>query len=148
MACQNGTIDRSHDDAELSQPSHKKAKRQVTIATFEKWQRNYDRQYQTMTWLKYERDATNRDLVATLWCSVCRQYKDRLCSMKNYSDVWIKGLSNQCTSSVLDHVSSEQHKAAMSHFRAAQARAENEPVATYAPKARCLLTLDDAEKGH
>ena len=34
----------------------------------------------------------------------------------------------------------------MSHFRAAQARAENEPVATYAPIAHCLLTLDDAEK--
>ena len=67
--------------------------------------------------------------------------------MKNYSDVWIKGSSNQRTSSVLDHIGSKQHKAAMSRFCAAQTHAENEPVTTYALIARCLLTLDDADKG-
>ena len=41
MACQNSMVERSPDSIA------KKAKRQVSISTFEKWQRNYDREYQT-----------------------------------------------------------------------------------------------------
>ena len=67
--------------------------------------------------------------------------------MKNYSDVWVKGSTNQRTSSILDHAGgSEQHTAEASRFRAAQRRSRKEPVVIYAPIARCLLTIDDPEK--
>ena len=114
MACQNSAVDRSPDSIA------KKAKRQVSISTFEKWQRNYDREYQTLTWLKCNRDERCRDLVQSLWCSVCKEYEQRICSMKNYSDAWITGSQNQRTSNLLDHARSEQHKAAMSRHRAAK----------------------------
>lgn len=32
----------------------KKAKRHVTKATFEKWQREFGKDYETMAWLHYE----------------------------------------------------------------------------------------------
>ena len=46
---------------------------------------------------------------------------------------------------MLDHSTSDQHKAAMTHSRTAQAKANNEPITSYAPIARCLLTLEESE---
>ena len=68
-------------------------------------------------------------------------------SMKNYSRAWVTGSENQRTSNVLDHVASDQHKAAMSRLRAAQAKASNEPITSYAPIARSLLMLNEPERG-
>ena len=65
--------------------------------------------------------------------------------MKNYSDVWVKGSTNQLTSSIIDHAASEQHTAAVSRFSAALARSRNEPVVTYAPIARCLKTMHEKQ---
>ena len=125
----------------------KKAKRQVAVSTFEKWQRNYDQEHETLTWLKCDTDKQDRGLVAVLWCSACRVYESRICSMKNYSQAWITGTENQRTSNVLDHVASNQHKASMSHLRTVQARANKEPVTSYAPIARSLLMLGESERG-
>ena len=100
----------------------KKAKRQVAVTTFEKWQRNLDREHQTLTWLRCDVDKDDRNLVAVLWCSACREYDSKICSMKNYSRAWVTGSENQRTSNVLDHVASDQHKAAMSRLRTSQAR--------------------------
>ena len=127
-------------------PATKKAKHQVTVSTFEKWQRNFDQEHQTLTWLKCDRDKQDKNLVALLWCSSCREYKSKICSMKNYSQAWITGSENQRTSNVLDHVASDQHRAAMSHLRTTQARASNEPVTSYAPIARSLLMLEESER--
>ena len=91
-------------------------------------------------------DKADRNLVALLWCSVCRNYQDKICSMKNYSSAWVTGTENQRTSNVLDHVACDQHKAAMSHLRTAQAKASSEPVTSYAPIARALLMLDEPER--
>ena len=52
--------------------------------------------------------------MALLWCSVCRKYESKISSMKNYSKTWVAGSDNQQTSNILDHVASDQHKAAMS----------------------------------
>ena len=66
--------------------------------------------------------------------------------MKNYSATWANGSANQRTSNVLDHAGSDAHKAAMSRLYTAQARARNEDITTYAPIARSMLTLQEAEQ--
>ncbi len=124
----------------------KKAKRQVTVSTFEKWQRNYDREHQTLSWLRCDTDKEDKSGVALLWCSACREYQNKIRSMKNYLSAWVTGTENQRTSNVLDHVACDQHKAAMSHLHAAQGRASNEPVTSYPPIARALLMLDEPER--
>ena len=58
----------------------KKTKHQIAVSTFEKWQRNYDRHYQSLMWLKSDVDTQNKDYVAVLWCSVCRIIKLATCS--------------------------------------------------------------------
>ena len=46
----------------------------------------------------------------------------------------------------MDHAKSEQHVASMAHMRAARAKANNEPIESYAPIARYLMTMDEEEK--
>ena len=53
--------------------SSKAAKRQVTNSTFEKWQRQFDREYQMLSWLRCDLDR-DKVHVATLWCEVCKKH--------------------------------------------------------------------------
>ena len=129
-----------------SASASKRAKRQVSVATCEKWQREFDQEYQSLLWLCYDVDKADRSLVATLWCEVCRTYKEKICFMRNFSGVWVSGSTNHKSSNIVDHGKSEQHTTCMAHMRADSARIQNKPVESYAPIARSLLVLDDREK--
>jgi hypothetical protein len=101
-----------------SKPGSSK-KYQVTKATFEKWQQEHEREHQTLSWLRCKLDMD----VASLYCDVCRKYEGNLESLKNFSRVWISGSTNQKVSNVLDHATSEVHKAAMVRLRADSVKA-------------------------
>ena len=124
----------------------KKSKRQITVSTFEKWQQNYDSEHQSLSWLKCETNKADKNLVARLYCSACREYQTKICSMKNYSAVWVNGSDNQYTSNLLDHATSGQHKKAMAELHTAQARASRTPVVQYAPIAHALSMLSDVDR--
>ena len=66
--------------------------------------------------------------------------------MRNFSASWITGSTNNMSSSIVDHAKSEQHVTSMAHMRAARAKANNEPVESYAPIARYLMIMDKEEK--
>ena len=118
----------------------KQSKRQVSKETFYKWQRTYEREHQSLAWLRADMDAQDKSLVSMLWCVVCRQYQTRICRFKNFSRAWINGSSNHKTSNITDHVNSDPHKAAMMYFRKDQAKSRNEPITSYSPIARSLLS--------
>ena len=65
----------------------KKAKRQISMNTFEKWQRQFSREHETLSWLWCMKDKQNRSLIKFLWCEVCRKYKSRIWSLENFSKV-------------------------------------------------------------
>ena len=92
-----------------------------------------------MTWLCFDVDKKNRTVVDKLWCKACRTNEEKILSMKNYSNSWIKGSINHKTSNVIDHAKSDQHKAAMIHVR----KVSNQPLKTYSPIARSLLTINE-----
>lgn len=118
----------------------KQSKRQVSKETYQKWQRTYEKEYQSIAWLRAEMDDQDKSLVSTLWCVVCRRYETRICGLKSFSKAWIDGSSNHKTSNITDHANSEPHKKAMMHYRKDQAKSRNEPVANYSPIARSLLS--------
>ena len=119
----------------------KTAKHQVTTATARKWQMQYDHEFQSLTWLKYNVDDQDKMLVKVLQCSKCTKSDSCICGMKNYSSVWIIGSTNQRASNITDHVASEQHKVAMMHLRTAQAKAANMPITEHSPIAKSLLAM-------
>ena len=67
--------------------------------------------------------------------------------MKHFSRVWITGSTNHKPSSVVDHATSEQHRAVMTRVRAAAARIVSVSLTNYAPIAYSLMVMDDAGTG-
>ena len=130
----------------LSESEKKLDKRQVTVNTFGKWQGQYNTSYETLTWLRCDKDTSDRGVVSSLYCDICRKYESRIKAQKNFSLAWIKGTTNHRTSSIIDHAKSVQHKAAMAYFKADQARASDEPVTSFSPIARCLMQMDETAK--
>ena len=139
MAAQSSS---SSSDSCLSAPRAKKSKRQVSIVTFERWKSQFDREHQSLLWLCCEKDPSDRTIVSTLFCQVCRQYESKIEGMRNYSAAWVNGSANHKTSNIVDHAKSEQHSAAMAHLRKTQAHASNQPLSTYSPIALCFSTID------
>ena len=128
--------------------SSKRTKRQVTIATFNKWKTQFEHEHETLSCLCCNEDASDKSIVALLWCQACRTHKHSIMGLKNFSTAWINVSTNQKTSNVLDHAKSNQHHAAMSRVHAEAAKASNTPVTTYSPLARCLLTMNETTKEH
>ena len=54
------------DESSCESLTAKKVKRQLTIATFEKWQRLYEQEHQTLTWLRCKRDRNDSTVVVIL----------------------------------------------------------------------------------
>ena len=131
-------------DGDSSSASSKR--RQFTKATFEKWQREHQRQHQTLSWLRcvFCRDKLH---VEILYCEVCRKYEARLCSLRNFSNSWIKGSANLKLSNMFDHARSDVHLAAMSKLRADMAKESGESTLLHTPLGRCVVNLDEVALG-
>ena len=67
-------------------------------------------------------------------------YEERIQSMKNYSNTWVTGSTNQNVSA---YATSDIHKSAMIRLRVDSAKAKGETTAMLSPIAACFSTLDD-----
>ena len=85
----------SSDSSSSGGPAAKRSKRQVSLSTFEKWQKQFDREYQTSLWLRCTKDPTDKASVSTLFCGICQQQERKIESMRNYSAAWVRGSLNQ-----------------------------------------------------
>ena len=100
------------------------AKKRVTHATFTKWQRDLDRDCQTMTWLDCETmTESGKKVVEKLKCKVCTEFVDKIRGRKNFSDKWICGADSVRTSNVRDHAHNDQHTHALSLLKKQRAQA-------------------------
>ena len=116
----------------------KKCRRQVTVATFNKWQKQYEREHRTLSWLRCDVDSRDKSLVDVVWCDACRKHEKRLTGLKNFSHAWITGSYNHKTSNITDHANSEQHRAAMIQV----AKASKQPITSYSPIARSITAME------
>ena len=85
-------------------------KRRVDYATFQKWQRDLDREYQTMTWLDCSSEKERgKKVVVQLKCKVCSDFVEKIRGRKNFSEKWIVGADSVRVSNVRDHAQNDQH---------------------------------------
>ena len=110
--------------------------------TVERWQGQYNTHHENLTWLRCDKDPSNKSLVSVLWCEPCRKYEAQIKGQKNFSSVWIQGTSNQRTSSVVNHANSNQHKAAMANLKADLAKATNKSVTSFSLIGRSLMNMN------
>ena len=86
-----------------SQEGARSTKKRVTHKMFKKWQCDFDRECQTMTWLDCEIRKDGGKMF------VCAEFVDKIRGKKNFSDKWISGADSVCTSNVRDHARNDQH---------------------------------------
>ena len=114
------------------------------MATFQKWQKQFECEHATLSWLRFDKDKLDKSLVGLLWCDACRTHESKITGMKNFSRAWITGSSNHKNSNIVDHATSEQHRAAMDITRVHTARASQLPISSFSPIARSLLTMEES----
>ena len=107
-------------------------KRGLTMKTVDN-----DKTLNTTTWLKY--DKVDREYVATLKCSVCFRFNDKLRSARNYNSAFVVGSTNLRASAFKEHAASDMHLRAMTLLKKSQGSA----LVEYSPIAKMLSTLDD-----
>ena len=73
--------------------------------TFYKWQQTYEREQQSLAWLRADMDNKGKSLVSMFWCVVCRKYETKIYGLKNFARAWISDSSNHKTSNIIDHKS-------------------------------------------
>ena len=123
------------------------ARRRVDYATFQKWQRDLDREYQTLSWLKCSTEKERgKKVVDKLKCKACSEFVDRIRSRKNFSDKWVVGADSVRVSNVRDHAQNQQHLHAMSLLRKRNAEAAGLDPLSSTPIAKAFNNLPDEER--
>ena len=99
---------------EAQQEAKGAKKQRVDYATFQKWQRDLDREHQTMSWLDCvaEREGV-KSIVTKLKCKVCTEFADKILGRKNFSEKWIAGADSVQVSNVRNHARNNQDTHAM-----------------------------------
>lgn len=125
-----------------SSSNTKKTRQQITKPTFEKWQKEHEIEHQTLSWLRCDLGAKGTHMVS-LYCTICRKYEANIRSLKNFRRDWITGSTNQRTSNLIDHATSDVHKAAMSKLKVKCSRARGESVDTSTTIGHFWSSMDD-----
>lgn len=122
-------------------------KRRVEVKSYQKWQKELDKDYQTLSWLECT-TTTSKDLVDELKCKVCAKFMDKLVGMRNFNDKWICVAKSLRISNIKDHAKSDQHARAMMYARKEFSRATCTSATDLsdAPILKSLLTLSDEQK--
>ena len=119
-------------------------RRTVDHSTFRKWQRDFDRDCKTLTWLDCDTKLEfGNKVVIKLKCTVCTKFKDKIMGRKNFSNKWIVGAESVHTSNVWGHAQTDQHTYAMLLLTKERSLAQGLSASSYAPIAKCLHKLPD-----
>ena len=78
--------------AKVQEKVLKRMKRQVTIATFNKWKTQFEQEHKTLSWLHCNDDKL---LIPLLWCQACRTHEHLITGLKKFARAWINGSTNQ-----------------------------------------------------
>ena len=137
-----------NDDEEIEVHGGKTQKRSAVLyETFKKWQRDFDKELQSLAWLDCVTTfQSGKKVVVALRCSICCRFKERIQSLRNFSDKWILGADSLRTSNIRDCSKTNQHVQAMRLLAKEHATARGDGPSSYAPILQAMSTLSDTEK--
>ena len=99
------------------------ASRTLQVATAEKWKQSSRAKYSAHDWLVINPELTDKKLVASMICKLCRQFEDHITSAKGFVDTWLKtGSRHLQLYAAVEHAESEAHKRAFDLHLVAQSR--------------------------
>ena len=69
--------------------------------------------YSGEVWLEVNIDPANKTNVSTLACKICKRFEDRINSIKNFNEAWVRGGSKRLLlHAAIEHAEGEPHKKA------------------------------------
>ena len=142
------TLDDSRDNDDDDDKDNEQGARKRTIQfdTFKKWQRDFNKELKSLTWLEcITQTHFGKKTVVALQCSVCCRFKERIEYSRNFSDKWIVGADSLHTSNIRDHAKIIQHCTAMSLLEKEHTIARGDGPSTYAPIARAIEKIPVTE---
>ena len=142
------TPDNSRDDDDDDDEDNEQGARKCTIQfdTFKKWQRDFDKELKSLTWLeRITQTHVGKKTIVALRCSVCCRFKERIESSRNFSNKWIVGADSLRTSNICDHAKTIQHRTVMSLLEKEHAIARGVSPSTYVPIARAIEKIPVTE---
>jgi hypothetical protein len=87
--------------------------RTLQTKTAENWKTISLAKYNAALWLIINEDQSNKNLVASFNCSICREFEDRISSIKGFNHTWIKeGSKRLQLNAAKEHAEGEPHKKA------------------------------------
>ena len=99
------------DDTDNEKGEDISGKNKVCYETFKKWQRDFDKDFQSLTWLDCVTTfQSGKKVFIALRCSVCSRFKERVQSSRNFRDKWISGADSLRTGNIRDHSKTNQHE--------------------------------------
>jgi len=132
--------DDDDDDDESNEQEGKK--RTIQFETLKKWQRDFDKEMKSLTWLDcITQSHAGKKKVVALRCLVCCKFKVRIESSRNFSNKWRVGAYSLRTSNIHDHAKTNQHCMAMNLLEREHAIARGDGPSTYAPIAKAIEKL-------
>ena len=112
---------------DVDRGSTSRSKGKVKPETVQKWCTRFDKEFQTISWLDYSTEKEKGiNIVTKLKCKVCKKFKERILSCRNFSDKWVVGANSVKTSSVREHAITDQHVHAMNLYKKEVARSEGQ----------------------
>ena len=99
-------------------------------------------EHQMLSWLRYDVDAKGTHVVS-LYCAICKKCQANIQLLKKFRRDWIVGSTNQRTNNLIDHATSDAHKAVMAMLKVKRSRVRSQSAATSTMIRRFLSSMDD-----
>ena len=88
-------------------------KRTLAVATADNWKNSSLIKYSGEVWLEVNIDPANKTNVSTLACKICKQFKDRIYSIKNFNEAWVQdGGKRLLLHAAIEYAEGKPHKKA------------------------------------
>ena len=88
-------------------------KRTLSVATTDNWKNSLLIKYSGEVWLEVNIDPANKTNVSTLACKICKRFEDRINSIKNFNEAWVRdGSKRLLLHAAIEHAEGEPHKKA------------------------------------
>ena len=91
----------------------KSTKRALSVATADNWKNSSLIKYSGEVWLEVNIDPANKTNVSTLACKICKRFEDRINSIRNFNEAWVRdGSKRLLLHAAIEHAEGEPHKKA------------------------------------
>ena len=108
-----GTPPSATVSTEKEDKRRKSSTKRTSVATADNWKNSLLIKCSDEAWLEVNIDPANKTNVSTLACKICKRFEDRINSIRNFNEAWVRdGSKRLLLHAAIEHAEGEPHKKA------------------------------------